>query len=128
MVHLVEDVTILTYSRLRYHVMQESKTLVNKGYDPEIIDICSLKPFDLHTIGNSIKKTHRVLIVEECMRTGGIGASLRVAIVENFWEYLDAPITCLYSQDVPTPYVGTLEDWTVVQPPQIVSAVEQLCQ
>jgi pyruvate dehydrogenase E1 component beta subunit len=86
-----------------------------------------LKPFDLHTIGNSIKKTHRVLIVEECMRTGGIGASLRSAIVDNFWDYLDAPIMCLSSQDVPTPYAATLEDATVVQPAQIVAAVEQLC-
>ncbi|XP_021912627.1 pyruvate dehydrogenase E1 component subunit beta-3, chloroplastic-like [Carica papaya] len=76
MVRPGEHVTILTYSRMRYHVMQAAKTLVNKGYDPEVIDIRSLKPFDLYTIGNSVKKTHRVLIVEECMRTGGIGASL----------------------------------------------------
>ncbi|GKB82886.1 pyruvate dehydrogenase E1 component subunit beta-3, chloroplastic-like protein [Tanacetum coccineum] len=111
---------------MRYHVMQAVKTLVNKGYDPEVIDIRSLKPFDLHTIGNSIKKTHRVLIVEECMRTGGIGASLTAAINENFQDYLDTPIACLSSQDVPTPYAGTLEEWTVVQPPQIVAAVEQI--
>ncbi|KAG6573367.1 Pyruvate dehydrogenase E1 component subunit beta-3, chloroplastic, partial [Cucurbita argyrosperma subsp. argyrosperma] len=128
MVRPGEHVTILTYSRMRYHVMQAAKTLVNKGYDPEVIDIRSLKPFDLHTIGNSVKKTHRVLIVEECMRTGGIGASLTAAITENFHDYLDAPIICLSSQDVPTPYAGTLEDWTVVQPAQIVTAVEQLCQ
>ncbi|CAL4926405.1 unnamed protein product [Urochloa decumbens] len=88
----------------------------------------SLKPFDLHTIGNSIKKTHRVLIVEECMRTGGIGASLRSAIIDNFWDYLDAPIMCLSSQDVPTPYAKTLEDATVVQPAHMVAAVEQICQ
>ncbi|KAJ1695622.1 hypothetical protein LUZ63_012320 [Rhynchospora breviuscula] len=128
MVRPGEHVTILTYSRMRYHVMQAAKTLVNKGYDPEVIDIRSLKPFDLYTIGNSIKKTHRVLIVEECMRTGGIGASLRSAIIDNFWDYLDAPILCLSSQDVPTPYAGTLENWTVVQPEQIVAAVEQLCK
>ncbi|KAG2622191.1 hypothetical protein PVAP13_3NG277500 [Panicum virgatum] len=128
MVRPGEHVTILTYSRMRYHVMQAAKTLVNKGYDPEVIDIRSLKPFDLHTIGNSIKKTHRVLIVEECMRTGGIGASLRSAIIDNFWDYLDAPIMCLSSQDVPTPYAATLEDATVVQPAQIVAAVEQICQ
>jgi pyruvate dehydrogenase E1 component beta subunit len=128
MVRPGEHVTILTYSRMRYHVMQAAKTLVNKGYDPEVIDIRSLKPFDLHTIGNSVKKTHRVLIVEECMRTGGIGASLTAAITENFHDYLDAPIVCLSSQDVPTPYAGTLEEWTVVQPAQIVTAVEQLCQ
>ncbi|CAM6042634.1 unnamed protein product [Sphagnum compactum] len=122
-----EDITILTYSRMRYHVTQAAKTLVNKGYDPEIIDIRSLKPFDMYTIGQSVKKTHRVLIVEECMRTGGIGASLRAAIMENFFDDLDAPIGCLSSQDVPTPYSGPLEELTVVQPPQIVAAVEQLC-
>ncbi|KZV28207.1 hypothetical protein F511_20873 [Dorcoceras hygrometricum] len=113
---------------MRYHVMQAAKTLVNKGYDPEVIDIRSLKPFDLYTIGNSVKKTHRVLIVEECMRTGGIGASLTAAINENFRYYLDTPIVCLSSKDVPAPYAGTLEEWTVVQPPQIVTAVEQLCE
>lgn len=107
--------------------VQAAKTLVNKGYDPEIIDIRSLKPFDMYTIGQSIKKTHRVLIVEECMRTGGIGASLRAAIMENFWDELDGPIGCLSSQDVPTPYSGPLEELTVVQPPQIVTAVENLC-
>ncbi|CAD5320355.1 unnamed protein product [Arabidopsis thaliana] len=128
MVRPGEHITILTYSRMRYHVMQAAKTLVNKGYDPEVIDIRSLKPFDLYTIGNSVKKTHRVLIVEECMRTGGIGASLTAAINENFHDYLDAPVMCLSSQDVPTPYAGTLEEWTVVQPAQIVTAVEQLCQ
>ncbi|XVF25457.1 hypothetical protein REPUB_Repub13aG0213800 [Reevesia pubescens] len=128
MVRPGEHITILTYSRMRYHVMQAAKTLVNKGYDPEVIDIRSLKPFDLYTIGNSVKKTHRVLIVEECMRTGGIGASLTAAINENFLDYLDAPIMCLSSQDVPTPYAGSLEEWTVIQPAQIVTAVEQLCQ
>jgi len=107
--------------------LQAAKTLVNKGYDPEIIDIRSLKPFDMYTIGQSVKKTHRVLIVEECMRTGGIGASLRATIMENFFDELDAPISCLSSQDVPTPYSGPLEELTVVQPPQIVAAVEQLC-
>ncbi|VAI12666.1 unnamed protein product [Triticum turgidum subsp. durum] len=128
MVRPGSQLTILTYSRMRYHVMQAVKTLVNKGYDPEVIDIRSLKPFDLHTIGNSIKKTHRVLIVEECMRTGGIGASLRSAIIDNFWDELDARPVCLSSQDVPTPYAATLEDATVVQPAQIVAAVEEICQ
>jgi pyruvate dehydrogenase E1 component beta subunit len=120
-----KDITILTYSRMRHHVMQAAKTLVYKGYDPEIIDIVSLKPFDLGTIGISVRKTHKVLIVEECMRTGGIGASLRAAIMENLFDYLDAPIACLSSQDVP--YSGPLEELTVIQPLQIVQAVEQLC-
>jgi len=50
------------------------------------------------------------------MQTSGIGASLRAAIIENFWDYLDSPIMCLSSQDAPTPYADTLEDWTVEWP------------
>jgi pyruvate dehydrogenase E1 component beta subunit len=121
------DVTILTYSRMRHHVLQATVTLVQQGYDPEIIDIISLKPFDLATIGRSICKTHKVVIVEECMKTGGIGSSLRAAIMENFFDYLDASIVCLSSQDVPTPYSGPLEELTIIQPSQIVDAVQKLC-
>nr|NP_683783.1 pyruvate dehydrogenase E1 component beta subunit [Chaetosphaeridium globosum]Q8MA03.1 RecName: Full=Pyruvate dehydrogenase E1 component subunit beta [Chaetosphaeridium globosum]AAM96525.1 beta subunit of pyruvate dehydrogenase E1 component [Chaetosphaeridium globosum] len=122
------DITILTYSRMRHHVLQAAKVLVNKGYDPEIIDILSLKPLDMGTISLSVRKTHKVLIVEECMRTGGIGASLRAAILEDLFDYLDAPIQCLSSQDVPTPYSGPLEELTVIQPNQIIQAVEEMCK
>jgi pyruvate dehydrogenase E1 component beta subunit len=122
------DITILTYSRMRHHVLQVSQLLLDEGYDPEIIDIISLKPFDLATIGTSVCKTHKVLIVEECMRTGGIGATLRANIMEYFFDYLDAPVVCLSSQDVPTPYSGPLEELTVIQPYQIFEAVKKLCK
>jgi pyruvate dehydrogenase E1 component beta subunit len=122
-----KEITILTYSRMRHHVLQATSTLVNQGYDPEIIDIISLKPLDLATIGSSICKTHRVLIVEECMRTGGIGCNLRATIIEYFFDYLDSPVLCLSSQDVPTPYSGPLEELTIVQPYQIVETVKQIC-
>lgn len=123
-----KDITILTYSRMRHHVLQATKNLIYNKYDPEIIDIISLKPFDLATIGASVCKTHKVLIIEECMRTGGIGATLRASIMEYFFDYLDAPIVCLSSQDVPTPYSGPLEELTVIQPFQIIKAVEQICE
>ena len=126
-IRLGKDVTILTYSRMRHHVLQASKMLVYEGYDPEIIDIISLKPFDLATIGQSVCKTHRVIIVEECMRTGGIGATLRASIMEYFFDYLDAPVICLSSQDVPTPYSGPLEELTVIQPSQIIESVKKIC-
>ncbi len=121
-----KDVTILTYSRMRHHVMQAVKPLVEQGFDPEVIDLLSLKPFDLETIGASIKKTHRVLIVEECMRTAGIGAELIASISDNFFDELDGPVIRLSSQDIPTPYNGTLENLTIVQPAQIVEMVKQM--
>lgn len=123
-----KDVTILTYSRMRHHVMQALKTIEKQGYDPEVIDLISLKPMDFETIGASIRKTHRVLIVEECMKTGGIGAELVASINDRFFDELDAPVVRLSSQDIPTPYNGMLERLTIIQPPQIAEAVEKLIE
>jgi pyruvate dehydrogenase E1 component beta subunit len=121
-----KDVTVLTYSRMRHHCTQAMTMLESEGYDPEIIDLISLKPLDLETIGASIKKTHKVIIVEECMRTGGIGAELTASIVDNFFDELDAPVLRMSSQDIPTPYNGKLEYLTIIQPPQIVEAIKQM--
>lgn len=121
-----QDVTILTYSRMRHHVMQAVKMLEKEGFDPEVIDLISLKPLDFETIGASIRKTHRVIIVEECMKTGGIAAELIASINERFFDELDAPVIRLSSQDIPTPYNGTLENLTIVQPSQIVEAVQKM--
>lgn len=120
------DVTILTYSRMRHHVMQAVKSLEQQGYDPEVIDLISLKPLDLETISASIRKTHRVIVVEECMRTGGIGAEIVASINDRLFDELDAPVLRLASQDIPTPYNGRLESLTIVQPQQIVEAVQQM--
>nr|WKT07800.1 beta subunit of pyruvate dehydrogenase E1 component [Klebsormidium sp. TAA2-JRJ3pt]WKT07801.1 beta subunit of pyruvate dehydrogenase E1 component [Klebsormidium sp. TAA2-JRJ3pt] len=122
-----KDVTIFTYSRMRHYVIQAARILLSQGYDAEVIDLISLKPLDMGTIARSIQKTHRAIIVEECMRTGGIGATLRANIMEYLFDELDGPVVCLSSQDVPTPYSGLLEDMTVVQPGQIVHAVKSMC-
>ncbi|MCW9680718.1 alpha-ketoacid dehydrogenase subunit beta [Dolichospermum planctonicum UHCC 0167] len=121
-----KDVTILTYSRMRYHVLQAVKSLEKQGYDPEVIDLISLKPLDFNTIGASIRKTHRVIVVEECMRTGGIGAELTASINDRLFDELDAPVLRLSSQDIPTPYNGNLERLTIVQPEQIIEAVQKM--
>lgn len=121
-----KDVTILTYSRMRHHVLQAVKTLEKSGFDPEVIDLISLKPLDFETIGASIRKTHRVIIVEECMKTGGIGAELTASINDRLFDELDAPVLRLASQDIPTPYNGALENLTIVQPQQIVEAVQKM--
>ena len=121
-----KDVTILTYSRMRYHVLQAVAILEKAGYDPEVIDLISLKPLDMETISASIKKTHRVIIVEECMKTGGIAAELTASIIDTCFDELDAPVLRMSSQDIPTPYNGKLEHLTIIQPPQIVEAVKNM--
>ena len=92
----------------------------------ELIDLISLKPFDMETIARSIRKTHRVIVVEECMKTGGIGAELIALITEQCFDDLDARPVRLSSQDIPTPYNGSLENLTIIQPHQIIEAAEQI--
>ncbi|NJM45587.1 MAG: alpha-ketoacid dehydrogenase subunit beta [Alkalinema sp. RU_4_3] len=121
-----KDITIITYSRMRHHVVQALKAIEADGYDPEVIDLISLKPIDYETIGVSIKKTHKVIIVEECMRTGGIAAELIASINDRFFDELDGPVLRMSSQDIPTPYNGVLENLTIVQPAQIAEAVQKM--
>ncbi len=120
------DVTILTYSRMRYHVLSAVETLVAKGYDPEVIDLISLKPLDMETIVTSLRKTHRIVIVEEGMRCASIGSEIIASINDHYFDELDAPIVRLAALDVPTPYNGGLENLTIPQPADVVAAVEKL--
>lgn len=127
MVREGKQCTILTYSRMRYVVEQAVKEAVAAGYDPEVIDLISLKPFDQASITNSVSKTHRVIIVEECMRSGGIGASVSSWISENMLEDLDHEVVRLSSQDVPTAYAKLLEDATIVQAKDVLAAIVKVC-
>jgi pyruvate dehydrogenase E1 component beta subunit len=120
------DVTILTYSRMRYHVLKAVDTLVDRGYDPEVIDLISLKPLDMETIVTSLRKTHRIVIVEEGMRCASIGSEIIASINDSYFDELDAPIVRLAALDVPTPYNGVLENMTIPQPEDVIAAVEKL--
>jgi pyruvate/2-oxoglutarate/acetoin dehydrogenase E1 component len=120
------DVTIITYSRMRYHCLKAVEQLEADGVSVELIDLISLKPLDMDTISRSIRKTHRVIVVEECMKTGGIGAELLALITEHCFDDLDARPIRLSSQDIPTPYNGSLENLTIIQPHQIVEAAKEI--
>lgn len=120
------DVSIFCYSRMRYVVMQAVAQLEKEGYNPEVVDLISLKPFDMETISKSIQKTRKAIIVEECMKTGGIGASLSAVINESLFNDLDHEVVRLSSQDVPTSYAFELESATIVQPEKVMEAVRRV--
>ncbi len=120
------DVSIFCYSRMRYVAMQAVAQLEKEGYNPEVVDLISLKPFDMETISKSVKKTRKAIIVEECMKTGGIGASLSAVINESLFDDLDHQVVRLSSQDVPTSYAFELEAATIVQPEAVVEAVRNV--
>jgi pyruvate/2-oxoglutarate/acetoin dehydrogenase E1 component len=90
--------------------LKAAKQLADQGADAEVIDARSLSPIDYETIGASIKKTGRVLIVEEGPVTGGVSAEIAAGIQERFARLLKAPVMRLASPDVPVPFSPVLED------------------
>ncbi|MGK2939298.1 MAG: transketolase C-terminal domain-containing protein, partial [Solirubrobacteraceae bacterium] len=118
------DVTIVGISRMALTAMRAAKTLSQEhGVEAEIIDPRTLRPLDLDTILESVRKTNRCLIVEEGWPHGGVGANLAALIQEQAFDWLDAPIGRVTGADVPMPYSKPLEQIAFPHEPQVVEAV-----
>ncbi len=121
-----KDVTIVATSWMVHHALEAAETLSQEGIEAEVIDPRSLKPLDKATIVNSVKKTLHLVIVNEGWRTGGFASQLAGMLLEDVFDYLDAPIKIVASEDVPIPYNHGLEYETVPMPKDIVSAVREI--
>jgi pyruvate/2-oxoglutarate/acetoin dehydrogenase E1 component len=121
-----QHVTILAWLLMCHYATSAADSLATDGIDAEVIDVRSLAPFDYDTIGASVEKTGRVMIVEEGPRTGGVSAELAAGITERFGEYLLAPVSRVASADVPVPFSPPLETAYRPNPSVIVAAAKQL--
>jgi pyruvate dehydrogenase E1 component beta subunit len=120
------DVTVLGWLLMAHFAAQAATQLEAEGIDAEVIDVRSLSPVDYETIGESVKKTGRVVIVEEGPKTGGVSAEIAAGILERFPESLLAPITRVASADVPVPFTPVLENAYRPDAPRIVEAIRGL--
>jgi len=114
------DLTILAYSRMVYEAQRAAATLEKMGIAAEVIDVRSLVPLDLDAIVESVKKTGRMLVVHEGYRQGGVGAEIAALVMENAFDYLDAPVERIGSQEVPIPFSQSLEEAVLPGADQIV--------
>jgi pyruvate/2-oxoglutarate/acetoin dehydrogenase E1 component len=105
-----KDVTILAWLLMAHFAMQAALKLAALGIDAEVIDVRSLSPIDYETIGESVSRTGRVVIVEEGPKTGGVSAEIAAGIMERFGESLLMPVVRVASADVPVPFSPVLED------------------
>ncbi|ANQ10279.1 Pyruvate dehydrogenase E1 beta subunit [Plasmodium coatneyi] len=112
--------TILCYGITRHIALEAAKELANINIQVEVIDLISLKPFDLETIGNSLKKTRKCLILDESAGFGGIGAELYTQVVENFSSFLEKRPVRLCTKDVPIAYASRFEDACIVKKEDVV--------
>ena len=121
-----EDVTIISYSRMAQVALKAAERMANEGIEAEVVDLRSLRPMDTETIVESVKKTSRVVVVEEGWKSMGIGAEVSARIMENALEYLDAPVQRVATPDVPMPYSRPLELAVIPSEDQIIDAVHRL--
>jgi len=120
------DVTLVTYGASVWRCVAAAETLAAGGIDAEIVDLRSLRPLDDATILASVRKTRRVVIVDEGWRTASLAAEVGLRIVEQGFYDLDAPVARVCSEEVPIPYPKHLEDAALPSPERIVAAVRRL--
>ena len=123
-----KDISIITYGAGVYKALDAAETLALMGIDVEIIDLRVLRPLDDNTIFNSIRKTHKALLVEEAWGSVNVSSEVSARIMENIFYELDAPVQRLSGVEVPIPYPKHLEDASIPQPTDIISRVKKMLQ
>jgi pyruvate/2-oxoglutarate/acetoin dehydrogenase E1 component len=116
-------VTILAHSRMVLFALSAAGRLAQEGIEAEVIDPRTLKPLDVSTIVESVKKTSRLVVVSEGVCTGGFASEVAAVIQEQAYDYLDAPIYRVTTEDVPIPYAGILELEALPKEDDIIKAV-----
>lgn len=122
-----KDVTIVTFSIMVGKAMEAAQKLADQGIDAEVINLRTIRPLDRYTIIESVKKTNRIVTVEEGWPFAGIGAEIAALCMEHAFDYLDAPVKRVCGADVPMPYAANLEQLTLPQADEIVHAAKEVC-
>ena len=121
------DVTIIAFSIMVGKSLEAAEILKDKNINAEVINLRTLRPLDIDTIIESVKKTNRVVTCEEGFPFSGIGAEISALITEKAFDWLDAPVVRVTGKDVPMPYAANLEKLALPQVDDIVSASTQVC-
>ena len=121
------DVTITAFSLMVGTALEAAELLTADGIDAEVINLRSLRPLDTDTIVQSVRKTHRLVSVEEGWPTAGIGAELAALMMELAFDDLDAPVARVTGEDVPMPYAANLEKLALPQARDIAAAAKAAC-
>jgi pyruvate dehydrogenase E1 component beta subunit len=121
------SVTITAFSRMVGVALQAAEKLAEEGIEAEIIDLRTIRPLDIETIVSSVKKTNRIVSVEEGWPTAGIGSEIAALMMEQAFDDLDAPVVRVTGKDVPLPYAANLEKLALPQVEDVIAAVKAVC-
>ncbi|WP_366555955.1 pyruvate dehydrogenase complex E1 component subunit beta [Aquibaculum sediminis] len=121
------DVTIVAFSIMVGKALEAAEALAEEGIEAEVIDLRSLRPLDTATVVESVKKTNRIVSVEEGWPVAGIGSEIAAVMMEAAFDWLDAPLRRVTGVDVPLPYAANLEKLALPQSDAVVEAARAVC-
>ena len=121
------DVTIATFSLPVGKALEAAESLQEQGISVEVIDLRTIRPLDMDTILDSVKKTNRLVTVEEGWPQSGVGAEIAAQVMARAFDYLDAPVERVTGKDIPLPYAANLEQMSIPQVDDIMAAVKTVC-
>ncbi len=121
-----KDVSLITYGGTLGKTLEAADALARDGIDADVLDLRTLRPLDMPAILQSVKKTHRVVVVDEGWRSGSLSAEIVARIAEDAFYDLDAPMARVCSAEVPMPYPKHLEDAALPQPASIAAAARRV--
>jgi len=121
-----DGVTIVTYSRMVGFALDAAEKLAGEGIEAEVIDLRTIRPLDIETVVASVKKTNRLVTVEEGWGPMGVGAEVAAQVVERAFDWLDAPPARVHQEDVPLPYAANLEALSLPSVEKIVKAAKRV--
>lgn len=122
-----KDVTLTAFSLMVGKALEAAEKLSEQGIEAEVIDLRTIRPLDVETIVESVKKTNRIVSIEEGWPLGGIGSEMAALMMEHAFDYLDAPVMRVAGADVPMPYAANLEHLALPQVDQIIEAAKAVC-
>lgn len=122
-----KHVTVTAYSIMVGKALQAAEILAAEGIEVEVVNLRSLRPLDTETIVESVKKTNRLVSVEEGWPVAGVGAEMAAIMMEHAFDWLDAPMVRVCAKDVPLPYAANLEKLALPQVEDIVAAIKTVC-
>ncbi len=120
------DLSIITWGGCLYKALQAAEQLAALGIDAEVVDLRCLRPLDRATLLDSVQRTHKAIIVDESWKSGGMSAEISATLAEFGLWYLDAPVQRICTAEVPIPYAQHLEQASLPQVTQIVTAAQQM--
>ena len=122
------DVTITAFSIMVGRALEAAEQLAQHGISAEVIDLRTIRPLDTETIVNSVKKTSRLVTCEEGFPFAGVGSEIAMQVMEQAFDWLDAPIARVTGKDVPMPYAANLEKLALPQVEDIVATAQATCE